>query len=55
MALHEKRMVEWIMNGSELVHVDPKLGPDKTRVIVVFQDKSAFHINEYKAEAWCTP
>jgi len=28
MALHEKNMVQWAMNGSKLVHIDPKLGPD---------------------------
>jgi hypothetical protein len=55
MALHEKRMVEWVANGSELVCIDPKLGPDEKRVIAVFQDKSSFHVNEYKATAWCTP
>jgi hypothetical protein len=55
MALHEKRMVEWIANGSELERVEPKLGPDERRVIAVFQDESAFHVNEYKAEAWCAP
>ncbi len=55
MALHEKRMVEWITNGFKLVFINPKLGPDEKRVIVVSQNKSAFHVNEYKAEAWCTP
>ena len=36
MALQEKKMVEWIVNGSELVCVDLKLGPGKKRVIAVF-------------------
>ena len=51
MALHERRMVQWIARGSKLVHVDPDLGPNEKRVIVVFQDKSSFHINEYKQDA----
>ena len=55
MALQEKKMVEWIANGSELVHIDPKLGPGEKRVIVVFQDESSFHVNEYKAAAWYAP
>ena len=36
MALQEKKMVEWIANGSKLVCVDPKLGPGEKRVIMVF-------------------
>ncbi len=36
MALQEKKMVEWIANGSELVCVDLKLGPGEKRVIMVF-------------------
>ena len=51
MALHEKNMVQWLANGTE--HIDLKLGPGDKRVIAVFQDESAFHVNEYKAEAWC--
>ena len=53
MAQLEKWMVHWVANGSELVRVDPELGPDKNRVIVVFQDESCFHINEYKYDVWC--
>ena len=58
MALYKKNMVQWVTNGSnlsKLVHVDPKLGPDDKRVIVVFQDESFFHINEYKQTLWCAP
>ena len=58
MALHEKNMVQWVTNGSnssELVRIDPKLGPDDKRVIVVFQDESSFHVNEYKQTLWCAP
>jgi hypothetical protein len=55
MALHEKKMVQWVMRGSELVRVDPELGPNKKRVITVFQDESCFHVNEYKQDAWCAP
>ena len=51
----EKQMVHWVANGSELMCVDPELGPDEKRVIVVFQDESCFHINEYKHDIWCTP
>ena len=46
MALHNKNMVQWPTNGTE--RIDPKLGLDNKRVIAVFQDKSSFHVNEYK-------
>jgi hypothetical protein len=49
MAQYEKRMVHWVADGPNLVHIDPKLGPDNKRVITVFQDESCFHVNEYKA------
>ncbi len=52
MALHEKNMVQWLVNGTE--HVDLKLGLGDKRVITVFQDESSFHINEYKQIVWCT-
>jgi hypothetical protein len=55
MALHEKKMVQWVARGSELVRVDPDLGPGEKRVIAVFQDESCFHVNEYKQDAWCAP
>ena len=55
MALHKKNIVQWATNGSKLVHVDLKLGPGNKQVIAVFQDKSCFHINEYKQTVWCTP
>lgn len=58
MALHEKKMVQWVVNESnpsELVRVDPKLGPGDKRVIAVFQDESSFHVNEYKPIIWCAP
>jgi hypothetical protein len=55
MALHERRMVQWIARGSELVRVDPDLGPNEKRVIAVFQDESSFHVNEYKQDAWYAP
>ena len=55
MAQLEKRMVHWVANGSELVRVDPELGPDEKRVIAVFQDESCFHVNEYKRDVWCAP
>ena len=54
MAQYEKRMVHWVADRTNLVHIDPKLGPDNKRVITVFQDKSCFHMNEYKANIWCT-
>ncbi len=55
MAQYEKRMVHWVADGPNLVHIDPKLGPDNKRVIVVFQDESCFHVNEYKVNVWCAP
>jgi hypothetical protein len=48
MALHEKKMVQWVVRGSKLVCIDPDLGLGKKQVITVFQDESCFHINEYK-------
>ncbi len=50
MAQLEKQMVHWVMNRSELVCVNPELGPDENRVIAVFQDESCFHVNEYKCD-----
>jgi hypothetical protein len=55
MAQYEKKMVHWIADGPNLVCVDLKLGPDDKRIIAVFQDKSCFHVNEYKSDAWCAP
>jgi hypothetical protein len=36
MALHKKNMVQWAMNGSELVCIDLKLGLGDKQVIAVF-------------------
>jgi hypothetical protein len=55
MALHEKKMVQWVVNESRLVRIEPDLGPDEKRVIAIFQDESSFHANEYKQTVWCTP
>ena len=52
MALLERRMVQWDFSGSEVAHVDPDLGPGKKRVIMVFQDESSFHVNEFKKTMW---
>ena len=52
----EKRMTHWLPQAegsSELVRVDPKLGPGEKRVIAVFQDESSFHANEYRQTVWC--
>jgi hypothetical protein len=49
----EKQMVHWVVNRSELVCVNLELGPDKKRVIMVFQDESCFYVNEYKPDVWC--
>ena len=51
MALHEKKMVQWVTKGSKLVCVDPDLGLGEKRVIAVFQDESCFYVNEYKQDA----
>ena len=51
MVLHEKKVVQWVVKGSKLVHVDPDLGPGEKRVITVFQDESCFYVNEYKQNA----
>jgi len=52
MASLERRMVQWVLRESELVCVDPELGPGKKRVIAVFQDESSFHVNEFKKTTW---
>jgi hypothetical protein len=53
MALYEKRMAQWVLQGSELVHVDPDLGLGEKRIIALFQDdESSFHVNEYKQNIW---
>ena len=49
MASHQKSMVRWEQHGSELVHIDPVLMPGKERIIMVFQDKSMFHANDYRS------
>ena len=54
MALLERRMVQWVLRESELVHIDPELGPGEKRVIAMFQDKSSFHVNEFKKTIWYT-
>jgi len=48
-------MVYWEPKDTELECVEPKLKPDKKQVIVVFQDESLFHTNEYKQNIWCAP
>jgi len=55
MAQYQKKMVQWLPEGSGLVRVDPILGPGEKWVIAVFQDESTFHVNEYKQNIWCTP
>ena len=53
MASYQGRMAKWEPQGSQLVRVDPVLGPGEKQVIVVFQDESCFHVNEYKRTLWC--
>ena len=59
MALHGRKMVTWepldplAESKSELVCIDPDLGPGEKRVIAVFQDESSFHANKYKRNIWC--
>jgi len=55
MEKYQRKMVKWEPQGSELVCVDPVLGPGEKRIIAVFQDKSCFHVNEYKRTIWCIP
>jgi hypothetical protein len=52
MALLERRMVQWDLSGSEVVHINLDLEPGKKRVIAVFQDESSFHVNEFKKSIW---
>jgi len=51
----ERRMAHWDSRGSELVRIDPELGPGEKRVIAVFQDESCFHVNEFKKTTWYAP
>jgi len=46
MALHEKKMVQWVARGSKLVCINLDLGPGEKQVIAVFQDESCFHVNK---------
>ena len=55
MEKYQAKMVIWEMKESELVQIDPVLGPGKKRIIVFFQDESSFHANEYKRMIWCAP
>jgi len=55
MELHQKRMVRWEPQESELVRINPVLEPGEKRIIALFQDKSSFHVNEYKRTIWCVP
>jgi len=52
MALYKKQMAQWVLQESELVHVDPVLGPGEKRIVPLFQDESCFHVNEYKQSIW---
>jgi hypothetical protein len=52
MASLERRMVQWVSEGSELVRIDPDLAPGEKRVIALFQDESSFHVNEFKKTTW---
>ena len=53
MASYQGRMVKWEPQGSQLVRIEPVLGPGEKQIIVVFQDESCFHVNEYKRTVWC--
>ena len=46
MALHEKKMVQWVVRGSKPVCIDLDLGLGEKQVIAVFQDESCFHVNK---------
>jgi hypothetical protein len=54
MASFERRMAQWIQRPecTELVHVEPELGPDEKQIIAVFQDESCFHVNDHKQTMW---
>lgn len=55
MESYQGRMAKWEPQESQLVRIDPVLGPGEKRIIVVFQDESCFHVNEYKRTLWCVP
>ena len=55
MASFERCMAQWKPEGPGLVRVEPDLRPGKKQIIAVFQGKSCFHANEYKATVWCAP
>ena len=55
MALYEQCMVQWKPEGDGLVYIEPDLGPNKKRIIAIFQDESCFHVNDNKQTSWCIP
>jgi hypothetical protein len=56
MASFERRMAQWIRKPeyTELVHIEPALGPDEKQIIAIFQDESCFHVNDHKQTMWYT-
>ena len=55
MAEYRKRMANWELQGSKLVHIGPVLELGEPQIIMLFQDESFFHANEYKRTIWCVP
>ncbi len=55
MALFERHMVHWKPEGTDLVCIEPDLGPEEKRVITVFQDECCFYANDNKQTVWCAP
>jgi hypothetical protein len=56
MALFKRHMMQWRLEGegTELMYIEPDLGPEEKQVIAVFQDKSSFHVNDHKQTSWYT-
>lgn len=52
MAKYEDTMVKQVPARSELIYKDAKLGTREKRIVSIFEDKSLFHANEYKAIIW---
>ena len=55
MASHQKKMVRWEQQESELVRIDPVLMLGEKQIIAMFQDESMFHANEYRSTIWYIP
>ncbi|KDQ33601.1 hypothetical protein PLEOSDRAFT_164326 [Pleurotus ostreatus PC15] len=52
MAKFEARMTKYKLENGQLIAVPPVLAPGEKELIVLFQDESTFHANEYAPSLW---